>query len=154
MIHAQWHSRLRRSLSLVERDPTRALKSLDALVAALLAAAENTVNQWHVEQTLEAISIVHSHLNDHRQSAQTMLRVAGLHEQQLTYSKRAFVAACAIAAIELASAGDRRGAVRVLKRAKRMADDLRPPEKLFAGAQKFVDAIPRRRRATSSGAAR
>jgi hypothetical protein len=138
---------------MVEHDPTRALKSLNALVTKISSTAEKGVSHWHVEQTLEAMSIVHSHLDDHQQSALIMLRVAGLHEQQLTYSTRAFVAACATAAIELASAGDRRGAVRVLKRAKRMADDLRPPDKLFAGAQKFVNAIPRRRRAMSRKAA-
>lgn len=145
MTHRQWHAKLRRSLALVERDPTRALRSFDALVTRLCSAVEKTVNQWHVEQTLETMSIVHSHLDDHRQSADTILRVAELHEQQLTYSKRAFVAACATAAIELASAGDRRGAVRALKRAERVAGDLRPPEKLFAGARKFVDGMPRRR---------
>ena len=149
MTHAQWTSSLRRSLALVERNPPRALKSLDELVTRLYADAANTVNHWHVEQTLEAMSIVHSQLNDHRQSAETMLRIAGLHEQQLAYSMRAFVAACATAAIELASAGDRRGAVRTLKRAERMAGDLRPPEKLFAGARKFVGRSPRRRRAAN-----
>ena len=60
MTHAQWHSTLRRSLALVERNTPRALKSLDELVTRLYADAANTVNHWHVEQTLEAMSIVHS----------------------------------------------------------------------------------------------
>jgi hypothetical protein len=138
---------------MVERDPRRALRSLDALISRLTSTAEQGVNHWHLEQTLEAISMVHSHLDDHGQSAEAMLRVATLHEQQLTYSKRAFVAACATAAIELATAGDRRGAVQALRRAERMAADVRPAEKLVVGARKFVGTMSRRRRAKSRDAA-
>jgi hypothetical protein len=63
-----------------------------------------------------------------------MLRIARHHEQQLAYYRRAFVSASAMAALELAAAGDRRGARRLLSRARPLANGLRPPDKLFRKA--------------------
>ena len=142
MTHAQWHKAIRRSLDLADRSPARALKSLDALFARLQSAAHKTANDWHIEQTLETISALQGHMGKHRESAETMLRIARHHEQQLVYYRRAFVAASATAAMELAAAGDRRGARRLLNRAKPAAAGLRPPEKLFRKATSFLSSQP------------
>lgn len=144
MTHAQWHTKLRSCLALVERKPKRALKSLEKLWTQLQGEAKKNVGEWQVEQTLEVISIVQSHLEDHRHSAETMLRLAERHGEQLSYYKRTFVASCATAALELASAGDRRGALRALRRAGPVAADLRPQEKLFLKARKVVTAMSHR----------
>jgi hypothetical protein len=85
MTHAQWHVKLRSCLALVEREPKRALKSLEKLLSQIQGEAKKNVGDWHVEQTLEVISIVQSHLEDHRHSAETLLRVAERHEQQVSY---------------------------------------------------------------------
>ena len=137
MTHAQWYARISRCLALVERRPARALQSLERLLKRLEADAKRGVGEWHIEQTLEAISLVQSRLN-HGHAAETMLRAAERHEHQLAYYRRGFVAACATAAIELAAAGDRTGANRALRRARALAAGLRPQEALFLKAQRVV----------------
>ena len=144
MTHAQWHARVRKSLAMVERQPIRALASLHKLVHQLQSESKKTAGDWHIEQTLEVISIVQSHQENHRRSAETILAVADRHEQQLSYYSRGFVAACATAALEFASAGDRKAALRALRRARPVATGLRPPEQLFRKAEKFVAAMSRR----------
>ena len=138
MTHAQWYTRIRRSLALVEHKPARALQSLEKLLKRLETHAKQGVGEWHVEQTLEAISLVQSRLQDHRHAAETMLRAAERHEDQLAYWRRAIVAACAMAAIELAAAGDGSGARRALRKAGALAAGLRPQEGLFLKARKVV----------------
>lgn len=138
MTHAQWHKAIRRSLALADRQPARALKALDTLLARLQSDAGKSAGDWHIEQTLETISAVQSHLAKHRESAETMLRIARHHEQQHSYYRRAFVAASATAALELAAAGDRRAARRLVSRARPAAAGLRPPEKLFRKAEKLI----------------
>ena len=138
MTHAQWHKAIRRSLALAERQPARALKALDTLLARLQSDARKSAGDWHIEQTLETISAVQSHLAKHRESAETMLRIARHHEQLHAYYRRAFVAASATAALELAAAGDRRGARRLVSRARPAAAGLRPPEQLFRKAEKLI----------------
>ena len=104
MTHAQWHACVRKSLAMVERQPIRALASLHKLVHQLQSESKKTAGDWHIEQTLEVISIVQSHQENHRRSAETILAVADRHEQQLSDHSRGFVAACATAALEFASA--------------------------------------------------
>ncbi len=141
MTHAHWHAKLRRSLAMAPQRPSRGLQSLERLLARVEAAAPNTVGDWHIDQTLQVIGIVQSHARDHRRSADTMLRVAERQEQQLSYYRRGFVAACATAALELASAGDRHAAIRALRRAEPAAAALRPQEKLFRKAERVVHAL-------------
>jgi hypothetical protein len=143
MTHQKWHARIRTSLAMAEAHPARALKSLHQLLDRLQSDAKTHSGDWHIDQTLEVVSIVHSHRREHRQSAETILRVADRHEQQASYYSRAFVAACATAALELASAGDPPGALRALRRARPLAARLRPPEKLFRKAEKVVAAMAR-----------
>lgn len=138
MTHAQWHARIRRSLALIVHKPVRALEALEKLLDRLESDAKRGVGEWHVEQTLEAISLVQSRLQDHRHAAETMLRAAERHEHQLAYYRRGFVAACATAAIELTAAGDRTGARRALRRARPLAAGLRPQEALFLKAERVV----------------
>lgn len=143
MTHAQWHARLRRSLALVDSHPERALASFDDLLKRLHADVRKSVSEWHIDQTLEAISIVHSHIGDHPRAADTMIRLAERHAQQAMYFRRAVVSACASAALERASADDRRGALRALQKARPLAAGLRPQEKLFRRAEKAVAAMRR-----------
>ena len=145
MTHRQWNTRIRQSLAQVKRRPVRAVQSLDALASLVHLETRKHVGDWHLEQTLEVLSIVHSHLDHHHQSADIMLQLAQRHEQQLTYYRRAFVSACATAALQCASAGDRTRAVRALRRAAPAAAGLRPGEKLFRKAQQVVAAMPRGR---------
>ena len=139
MTHAQWHKAIRRSLALADKQPARALKALNTLLVRLQPAARKNVGDWHIEQTLETVSAVQSHLEQHRESAETMLRIARHHEQQLAYYRRALVSACASAALELLAAGDRRGARRVLRRAHPSAAALRPPDALYRKAEKLLE---------------
>ena len=83
MTHAQWHALVRKSLAMVERQPIRALASLHKLVHQLQSESKKTAGDWHIEQTLEVISIVQSHQENHWRSAETILAVADRHEQQL-----------------------------------------------------------------------
>ena len=145
MTHARWHTRLRKTFATAGHEPARALKSLERLLHQVKADAKNTVGDWHVEQTLEAISILQSRFEDHRHSAETMIRVADHHAQQLSYYKRAYVAACATAALELAALGDRSSAARELRRAAPVAADLNPRDQLFRRAQATVASMRRRR---------
>src|SRR5262245_9089207 len=101
MTHGQWQVKVRKSPALGDRDPPRAVKSLNSLVSRLQLEATKNVGDWHVEQTLEAVSILQSRFGDHQRSAATILQVAERHEHQLQYYKRALVAACATAALEL-----------------------------------------------------
>ena len=144
MTHTQWQATLRQSLAMVQRTPARALTSLDRLLARVQSEAKTSLGDWHMEQTLHVISIVQSHLEDHRRSADTILQLAHHHERQQSYHGRAFVSACAIAALEFASAGDRRAAVRALRGAERRASELRPKEKLFEKAREVVASMPGR----------
>ena len=138
MTHAQWHANIRRSLAMMSKHPQRALTSLQNLLNRLQSTAKTNVGDWHIEQTLEIVSSVQSQVDDHRQSADTMLRVAAHHDRQLAYYERAFVAACAAAALELVSAGERTRAARVLRRAASIAARLRPQEELFKRAQEVI----------------
>jgi hypothetical protein len=139
--HAQWHARLRACLALVHPAPARAARSLQALLRRVQSDGRKNVSDWHIAQTLEAISIVQPHLGDHRRSAATILEVAAQQRQHAVYSTRAFVAACATAALELASAGDRAAAAGALREAAPIAADLRPKEKLFQQAVKVVASM-------------
>jgi hypothetical protein len=145
MTHRQWAAAIRKSLVMIERQPARALASLDRLLARLESAALKGVGDWHIEQTLETVSIIHSHRKEHRQSATMMLRIAERLERQERYYRRAFVAACAAAALELVAAGDRSGAAHVLQKARKLAAGLQPPDKLFRKAERVVAAMRRKK---------
>ena len=144
MTHARWHATLRKILATAEHQPARALKPLETLLHQIESDVTKTVGDWHVEQTLAAISILQSRLGDRRRSAETMIRVADHHAHQSSYYRRAYVSACAAAALELAAAGDRSGAARELRRAAPVAADLKPRDKLFRRAQTAVASMPRR----------
>ncbi len=52
MTHTQWFARLRKNLAMVEREPARAIKSLEKLLVAIEAESKKSVAEWHVAQTL------------------------------------------------------------------------------------------------------
>lgn len=155
MTHAQWHVTLRACLAMAHPAPARAARSLQTLLRRIQADGRKNVSDWHIAQTLEAISLVQSHLGDHRRSAATSLQLAAHQRQQAVYSTRAFVAASATAALELASAGDRPAAARALREAASSAASLRPKERLFQHARRVVASMTRTRVSrTSSGSRR
>ena len=141
MTHAQWQARLQRDLAFVARDPSRGLARLQRLLQRLEAEARLQVGDWHIDQTLQAISTVQSDADDHQRSAQTMSLLAGRFEQRVVYYERAFVAAWAAAALELAEAGDRTAALRALRAARPVARRLRPQERLYRLAHVRVAAM-------------
>lgn len=146
MTHAQWNSKVKRALRLADREPKDALQTLRTLARKLEAQLPNGIHDWHLAQTLQVMSVVQSKVGDYRASANTLLRVAEQHEHELLYQTRGFVSACAAAAVQLAQAGDRSGAARVLRKAAPWAASLRPKDRLLAHAQKAVRALSRHAR--------
>ena len=144
MTHTQWNARIKRALAISEKDPEAAVRQLEKLARTITSATGTGMQQWHLAQTLGVTSSVQSESGEHRHAADTMLRVAEYHEQELRYHQRALVSACAVSAMELAHDGDLRGAASVLKRAEPFARTLRPMEKLLGHAQKAVGVKTRR----------
>jgi hypothetical protein len=152
MTHTQWQKRIRQSLSDLASRPERVLASLERLVNRIDRDTRTGIGDWHMEQTLQAVSLAQSHLKNHHESARIMLAVAERHEQQTTYHRHAYVSACAAAALELASAGDRAAAARILRKADTAARALRPADMLFRTARQVVNTMPRRKSRTAKGA--
>lgn len=144
MTHAEWHAKVTQSLALAEQKPKAALRILERLAIAVESEERKSVADWHVAQTLGVISIVQSQAGNHRESSETLLRVAERHEQTLRYEQRALVSACAAAALVLTSVGDRAGALRALRKAAPWAASLRPKDQLLRKAEKAVKAMARR----------
>ena len=78
------------------------------------------------------------------------MRLANEHESQLSYEVRAYVSACAAAALQLAQAGDRARATRILKKAGRWSSMLRPKDKLLDQATKTIGFLGNRTRKRGS----
>jgi hypothetical protein len=143
MTHTQWNAQIKRALAISEKNPDAAVRLLERLARTITSETGTGLQQWHLAQTLGVTSSVQSESGKHRQAADTMLRVAEHHEQDLRYHQRALVSAFAVSAMELAQGGDLRGAAKMLKRAQPFARTLRPKEKLLQHAQKAVRAMPR-----------
>ena len=150
MTHADWHVRIKRALELANRRPASALQTLRALIRTIEVSLKTGLNEWHTTQTLHIISLVQAGAGDHGGAAETLLRVTKEHEAQLNYEIRAYVSACAAAALQLAQDGDRARAKRILRQASRWSSLLRPRDKLLDQAQKTIGAVPARARQRKS----
>jgi hypothetical protein len=150
MTHSEWRVRIKRALTLADSNPTAALRTLKSLMRAVEASLKNSLHDWHLAQTLYVMSIVQTGAGDHRAAADTLMRLTSQHESNVNYEIRAYVTACAAAALQLAHAGDRVGAKRILQKAGRVSFLWRPKDKLLDQAQKLLDiraARTRERRA-------
>lgn len=150
MTHADWNVRIRRALELADRRPSSSLRTLRTLMRAVEASLEEGLHEWHLAQTLHLISIVQAGAGDHRGSAETLVRLTNEHESQLNYEVRAYVSACAAAALQLAQEGNRAGATRMLRKAGRWSPMLRPKDRLLDQAQKTIGVLPARTRKSKS----
>jgi len=138
MTHADWSVRIKRALESADRRPASALRTLRALVRAVEASLKKGLHEWHLAQTLHVMSLVQAGAGDYRSSAKTLVRLANEHESQLNYEVRAYVSACAAAALQLAQGGDRAAAARILRQAGRWSPLLRPRDKLLEQAKKTI----------------
>lgn len=138
MSHAQWNREMTRLLAIADRQPTRTLSALRKLTSVLEHELTTRVQDWHLAQTLQVMSLVQASSGDHGAAAATLQRVAERHEQELQYQRRAFVSACAAAALQFADNGDRSGARRILQKAAPLAVSLQPKDRLFQQARKIA----------------
>jgi hypothetical protein len=126
MTHANWNVRIKRALELANRRPASSLRMLRTLMRAVEASLKKGLHEWHLAQTLHIMSLVQAGAGDDRGSAKTLVRLTNEHESQLNYEVRAYVSACAAAALQLAHDGDRTGALRILRKAGPWSSMLRP----------------------------
>jgi hypothetical protein len=150
MTHADWNVRIKRALELADRRPQSSLATLRSLMRAVETSLKKSLHEWHLAQTLHIISLVQARAGDHRGSAKTLLRLTNGHESQLNYEVRAYVSACAAAALQLAQGGNGAGAARILRKAAKWSPLLRPKDKLLEQAQRTIRALPARTRKRSS----
>jgi hypothetical protein len=121
-------------------------------VRAIEASRKKGLHEWHLAQTLHIMSLVQAAAGDHRGSAETLVRLTKEHESQLNYEARAYVAACAAAALQLAQNGNPGAARRTLAKAGRWSPLLRPKDKLLDVANKTIGIVPARiRKRRSAG---
>jgi hypothetical protein len=146
MTHADWNVRIKRALESADRRPASSLRTLGTLMRAVEASLKKGLHEWHLAQTLHITSLVQAGAGDHRGSARTLVRLANEHESQLNYQVRAYVSACAAAALQLAQRGDRAGATRILRKADRWSSLLRPKDKLLEQAKKTIGILGARAR--------
>ena len=64
------------------------------------ASLKNGLQEWHTAQTLYMMSLVQAAMGDHRGSADTLVRLTNDHESHLNGEIRAYVTACAAAALQ------------------------------------------------------
>ena len=150
MTQAVWNVRIKRALNLADRRPASSLRTLRTLMRAVEASLEKGLHEWHLAQTLHIMSLVQAGVGDHRGSARTLMRLTNEHESQLNYEVRAYVSACAAAALQLAHDGDRKGAARILRKAARWSSLLRPKDKPFDQAQNTIEILANRARKNRS----
>ena len=146
MTHDDWNVRIKRALESADRRPSSSLRTLRTLLRTVEASLNKGLQEWHLAQTLHIMSLVQASAGDHRGSARTLVRLANEHESQLNYEVRAYVSACAAAALQLAQAGDRAGATRILRKAGRWSPLLRPKDKLLDQATKTIGFLGNRTR--------
>jgi hypothetical protein len=152
MTHRQWHNKVTRLLALSERDPTQASRGFHRLARAvetdlkrglhdrlcIETDLKRGLHDWHLMQSLSLASLAEAANDDHRAAARTLRRVVDHQRVLLVGEQRAYVSACAAAAIEFAKAGDLRAARRTIQAAEPWARRRRPPEQLLRQARALV----------------
>ena len=146
MTHRAWHGKVQRLLRLGERRPTLAARGFHRLADAAERALEKGLHDWHVVQSLHLAGAAEAAAGDQRSAAATVAKIVAYQKALLISEQRAYVSACAAAAIEMAKGGDLPGARRMVRSAAPWARLLRPKERLFGVAEKLVRASSSRRR--------
>jgi hypothetical protein len=136
--HRDWHGRVKDLLALSARKPRVASRGFHHLARSIERGLKRGLHDWHLMQTLHLASIAEAAAGEHRSAADTLRRVAEHQKGLLAYEHRAYVSACAAAALELAKAGDLNGARRIVRSAEPWAKLLRPRDKLMNSARKVL----------------
>jgi hypothetical protein len=144
--HRQWHARVQRLLALSEHDPQRAAVGFHQLAQAVDGGLRTGIHDWHVMQSLHLASVAEAAAGNHVGSAETLERVVDQQHVLLVSEQRAYVSACAAAAIQFVKAGDLRAARRMIRAAEPSADMLRPREKLLQIAKQQLRTRAQNRR--------
>ncbi len=140
MTNQQWQATTKRLLGLSGRKPKVAARGFQQLARTVERSLKRGLHDWHLTQSLHLASIAETTAGDHHAAARTLDRIVEHQRMLLVGEQRAYMSACAAAAIEFAKAGDQRAAKRRILAAEPWARLLRPPEKLLRTAQKLVDA--------------
>ena len=141
MTHTLWNVRIKRALELSNRRPALALRTLRALLRSVESSRKTALGDWHHAQTLHMLSLVQAAAGDRRGSGETLMRLADQHEAQMKYEMRAYVSACAAAALQLALDRKLVRAKQMLQRANRWSRSLEPEDELLAQARKTIRAL-------------
>ncbi len=142
--HDAWQAEITRLLDVAERRPATAPAALLRLAKAVERAMLAGINDWHLVQTLQRLSLAHARAGNHALAAKTLSDLAEHHHALATEHRRAGVAAAAASALHLAKAGDVVTARQVLRRAERLAHGLTPKDQLVRSARAFITALKRR----------
>ncbi len=142
--HDEWQTEITRLLDLSERRPASAPATLLRLAKAVERAMLAGINDWHLVQTLQRLSLAQARAGDHALAAKTLGDLAEHHDALAAEHRRACVAAAAASAIHLAKAGDVPAARKVLRRAERQAQGLRPKDQRVRSARAFIAQLTRR----------
>lgn len=140
MTHQQWHGKMTRLLELSGRKPREAARCFHVLARLVDRRLKTGIHDWHLMQSLHLAGVAEAAAGDHGAAARTLNRIVEHQRMLLVEEQRAYVSACAAAAIEFAKAGDARAARRTILAAEPWARMLRPPEKLLRTAQELVGA--------------
>ena len=138
MTHRDWHAKVRRLLKLSERRPALAARGFHRLADAAERDLKRGLQDWHVVQSLHLAGNAEAAAGDHGSAAATVGRIVEYQKALLLSEQRAYVSACAVAALEMAKAGNLPGARRMVRSAAPWARLLRPKERLFGAAEKVV----------------
>jgi hypothetical protein len=138
--HQQWQATMKRLLEVSVRKPKVAARCFHRLARTVDTGLKKGLHDWHVMQSLQLASLAEAAAGDHHAAARTRSRIVDHQRMLLVGEQRAYVSACAAAAIEFAKAGDLRAAKRTILAAEPWARMLRPPEKLLRTAQELVGA--------------
>ncbi len=140
--HADWHAEFVRLLDLSATRPAQAATGLVRLAKAVERAMPKGVNDWHLAQTWQHLSLAQARSGDHVRAAATLRELAAHHDVMVSEHRRAHVAATAAAAVHLAKAGDRAGSKALLRQAEALGKGLRPQDEILKMARHLLAARP------------
>lgn len=138
--HDDWHVAFVRLVNLSTQRPAQAATGFVRLAKAVERAMPAGVNDWHLAQTWQQLSLAQARAGDHQRAATTLRELAAHHSLLHSEHRRAQVAAMAAAAVHLAKAGDRAGARALLRQADALGRGLRPQEELLKLAKHLLAA--------------
>jgi hypothetical protein len=144
LTHREWYTKVKRLLELSDTRPKLASQGFHRLARSVEGDLKKGLHEWHLVQSLHLASMAETTAGDHRSAADTLIRVVDRQRDLLAGELRAYVSACAAAAIELAKAGDLNAARRMVRTATPWADVLGPREKLLQVAKDRLRTRPRR----------